>query len=265
MVEIVDETMALAARMHAVETGSALSDHAMVAFGGAAPLHAARLCAKLGIGRLLVPVGAGVGSAIGFLDAPASFEATRSALMALDAFDGARARAIVAALAAEAEAFVRACGPDAPTAATLKLHMRYRGQGWDVPVEAAADDLDPDAIGAAFEAAYRALFGRTVAGMVPEITIWSVTVTAPVPEPEPLPPAPSASRAPSRGARPLVDPADGTRSEATLYRRDALAPGAAGHGPALVTERETTIVVPRGHGFRVLADGTIEIRPEAAP
>ncbi len=68
--EVVDENMANAARVHAVENGEDLADYTMIAFGGAAPLHAGRLCEKLGITRLLVPPGAGVGSAIGFLRAP---------------------------------------------------------------------------------------------------------------------------------------------------------------------------------------------------
>ena len=70
LAEVVDENMANAARVHAVENGEDLSEYTMIAFGGAAPLHAGRLCEKLGVDRLLVPTGAGVGSAIGFLRAP---------------------------------------------------------------------------------------------------------------------------------------------------------------------------------------------------
>ena len=81
LVEVVDENMANAARVHAVENGEDLSQYTMIAFGGAAPLHAGRLCEKLGVDRLLVPQGAGVGSAIGFLRAPFSFEANRSVYM----------------------------------------------------------------------------------------------------------------------------------------------------------------------------------------
>jgi N-methylhydantoinase A len=84
--EVVDENMANAARVHAVENGEDLSEYTMIAFGGAAPLHAGRLCEKLGINRLLVPPGAGVGSAIGFLRAPFSFEANRSVYMRLSDF-----------------------------------------------------------------------------------------------------------------------------------------------------------------------------------
>src|SRR5690606_15824825 len=100
--EVVDENMANAARVHAVENGEDLSDYTMIAFGGAAPLHAARLCEKLGIRRLLVPPGAGVGSAIGFLKAPFSFEANRSLFMRLAEFDTATVAEVFTALEAEA-------------------------------------------------------------------------------------------------------------------------------------------------------------------
>ena len=85
--EIVEENMANAARVHAVERGKTVSDYTMVAFGGAAPLHAARLAEKLGMHRVVVPPGAGVGSAIGFLRAPFSYEALRSQYAAMNSFD----------------------------------------------------------------------------------------------------------------------------------------------------------------------------------
>ena len=134
LAEVVDENMANAARVHAVENGEDLSTYTMIAFGGAAPLHAARLCEKLGIARCLIPPGAGVGSAIGFLRAPFSFEANRSVFMAMDAFDPATVRALFAEMRAEATAFVRSCDADAPIACDTKVFMRYRGQGWEIPV-----------------------------------------------------------------------------------------------------------------------------------
>ena len=88
--EVVDENMANAARVHAVENGKNISDNVMIAFGGAAPLHAARLCEKLGIDQCLIPVGAGVGSAIGFLKAPFGYEALASNILPLSAFDAAQ-------------------------------------------------------------------------------------------------------------------------------------------------------------------------------
>ena len=80
--------MANAARVHTVENGRDIAQFTMVAFGGGAPLHACRLCEKLGLKEALIPPGAGVGSAIGFLQAPVSFEATRGLYQRLDTFDG---------------------------------------------------------------------------------------------------------------------------------------------------------------------------------
>ncbi len=82
--EIVEENMANAARVHAIERGKQSSEYVMIAFGGGAPLHAARLAEKLGIDQVIVPVGAGVGSAIGFLRAPVSFQLVRSWRVFLD-------------------------------------------------------------------------------------------------------------------------------------------------------------------------------------
>ena len=175
--EVVDENMANAARVHAVENGEDLSDYTMIAFGGAAPLHAGRLCEKLGIARLLVPSGAGVGSAIGFLRAPFSFEATRSQFMRLADFRSDLATDLLVELTQEATAFVRSCDAKAEIDAQYKVYMRYSGQGWEIPVALDATlAQSPDAakFEALFEREYKTLFGRSVAGMDIEITVWSV-------------------------------------------------------------------------------------------
>ena len=124
--EMVDENMANAARVHAVENGEDLSDYTMIAFGGAAPLHAARLCEKLGIARCLVPPGAGVGSAIGFLRAPFSFEANRSVYMKASAFDPPSIKALLSELRAEATAFVRTWMPKARLKPNTRSHALHR-------------------------------------------------------------------------------------------------------------------------------------------
>ena len=87
--EMVDENMANAARVHAIESGKDLRARTLIAFGGAAPLHAARVAEKLGIGRVLIPANAGVGSAVGLLRAPVAYEIVRSRLMRLSEFDAA--------------------------------------------------------------------------------------------------------------------------------------------------------------------------------
>ncbi|MCP4979221.1 MAG: hydantoinase/oxoprolinase family protein, partial [Gammaproteobacteria bacterium] len=178
--EVVDENMANAARVHAVENGEDLAEYTMIAFGGAAPLHAGRLCEKLGVSRLLVPPGAGVGSAIGFLRAPFSFEANRSVYMRLADFKPDVIRKLLAELETEATGFVRSCDADAAIQAEYKAYMRYTGQGEEIPIVLTADQAsspDAETFQQLFEQDYIALFGRAVEGMDIEITVWSVNST----------------------------------------------------------------------------------------
>ncbi|SEM84896.1 N-methylhydantoinase A [Loktanella fryxellensis] len=261
--EVVDETMANAARVHAVENGEDLSTYTMIAFGGAAPLHAARLCEKLGIAACLIPPGAGVGSAIGFLRAPFSFEAVRSHFMPLGDFDPAGVTAIFAALREEAETFVRSCDATAPISAVARVFMRYPGQGWDIPVtlpDGFADAPDADTLQTLFADAYTALFGRTVQGLAPEITVWSVDARTPVPPVTPVPATPAGVLPAGDGAtRALFDAASGAWDTARVQPRAALPPGAPLPGPALITEDETTVVVPASRTATMLADGCIAL------
>ena len=136
--EIVDETMASAARVHAVENGKDTAGRTLIAFGGAAPLHAARLAQKLGIRRVVIPPDAGVGSAHGFLDAPIAYEVVRTLLLRLDRLDHRRVwTRLFAEMRAEAEAVVRLGFPTGELAETRTAFMRYRGQGHEVAVRAA--------------------------------------------------------------------------------------------------------------------------------
>jgi len=261
--EVVDENMANAARVHAVENGEDLADYTMIAFGGAAPLHAARLCEKLGIERCLVPEGAGVGSAIGFLRAPFSFEANRSAFTTLDALDPATGAARFAELEREARAFVRSCDPVAEIFAEHKVYMRYAGQGWEIPVSLTAEQvLAPDAptLLALFEGDYARLFGRTVDGLQAEITVWSVNACTRVPAVEPVAEAPPGPDAVPSAYRSLFDPAVGAVREAGVVARTTLAIGASLTGPAIVTEDETSVVVSSSRTITTLADGCLELR-----
>ncbi|HKL68598.1 hydantoinase/oxoprolinase family protein [Salibaculum sp.] len=262
LAEVVDETMANAARVHAVENGEDLGDYTMIAFGGAAPLHAARLCEKLGLDRCLVPRGAGVGSAIGFLRAPFSFEATRSVFTAMDAFDPAAVRSLFAEMEQEATGFVRACDAEAEVTAEHRLYMRYAGQGWEIPIDLTpAQAAAPEAgqILALFEAEYEKLFGRTVAGLRAEITVWSVKAATRQARPAPVERVADGPEPAASGTRDLFDPARGAVLSAAVLRRTGLAPGSTLAGPALITEQETTVVVPASRRARALGDGTIEV------
>jgi N-methylhydantoinase A len=264
LAEVVDENMANAARVHAVENGEDLSDYTMIAFGGAAPLHAGRLCEKLGVDRLLVPQGAGVGSAIGFLRAPFSFEANRSVYMTLNGFDADRIKTLLMDLQAEAIGFVRNCDATSPILSEFKVYMRYSGQGWEIPITLSEDQaMNPDA--ATFEAHfiedYVKLFGRAVAGMDIEITVWSVNATTP-PEPVALvaEAAPSPAPSPAQGSRQVFDPALADFVAADVVLRATMTDGLRVDGPAVITEDETSIIVPSSRTAQRQPDGCIDLR-----
>jgi N-methylhydantoinase A len=260
--EVVDENMANAARVHAVENGEDLSDYTMIAFGGAAPLHAGRLCEKLGVDRLLVPPGAGVGSAIGFLRAPFSFEANRSVYMKLSDFDAGKIKSLLSDLKIEATGFVRTCDAVSPILLEFKVYMRYTGQGWEIPIELSEDQaMTPDA--ATFEARfiedYTKLFGRPVAGMDIEITVWSVNATTPPEVVARVSETSGENEASADGTRKVFDAAGGTYVEADLVLRDQMKAGQRVRGPAVVTEAETTIIVPASRDAICQPDGCIDL------
>ncbi len=259
--EIVEENMANAARVHAIERGRALEDQTMIAFGGAAPLHAGRLAQKLGIRRVLVPSGAGVGSAIGFLRAPVAFEVVRSDLALLTRCEPQAVQARLQAMADEARAVV---GPAAAGQALYEhrlAELRYAGQGHELrvrlpgPEAGAIDGAALQALAEAFETAYEKVYGLRIPGSAVEVVTWSVTVTT---APPPVTPAvlPEAPRARAAAAhRRAWEPARGEAQPFGLHWRFDLAPGERVDGPALVAEHETTVVVPAGWQARLDSHG----------
>jgi N-methylhydantoinase A len=262
LAEVVDENMANAARVHAVENGEDLSEYTMIAFGGAAPLHAARLCEKLGVDRMLVPTGAGVGSAIGFLRAPFSFEANRSVYMRLSDFDPDRIRSLLADLKNEATGFVRNCDATADILSNYKVYMRYSGQGWEIPIELTEEQAmnpDADTFLELFETDYTTLFGRPVAGMDVEITVWAVNATTPPESVERLCDASEGKPAAVSSTRDIFDPALGKSLEASIVLRNEMQTGQTVCGPAAITENETTIILPSSRRAIRQADGCIDV------
>lgn len=263
LAEVVDENMANAARVHAVENGEDLSEYTMIAFGGAAPLHAGRLCEKLGVSNCLVPPGAGVGSAIGFLRAPFSFEANKSVYTRLSDMDGGTVKSLLSDLEAEATKFVRSCDATAQIDCEYKVYMRYTGQGWEIPVVLSPEDAakpKAERFQDLFEADYTQLFGRPVEGLDIEITVWSVNATTPPQPVEPVDDEGVGSNVTAPATRTLFDPALGKTVEAGIVERKTLETGQAIAGPAAVTEDETTIIVPASRRAQRRADGCIELQ-----
>ena len=266
--EMVDENMANAARVHAVEWGKDISARTMIAFGGAAPLHAARLAQKLDVSRVIVPTGAGVGSAIGMLRAAVSYEVVRSRYLRLADFDPGAVNALLAEMHEEARAVVEAgAGEGGGFEEARHAYMRYVGQGHEIVVSLpvrALETGDGATLAEAFDAEYARLYGRTIPGQEREILSWTLTVTARKPassSASPSPPASSTDGAGSTGRDPgpttpptrrLFDPILADYAAAAVHRRERLAPEDALAGPAVIVEDQTTTVVPEG--FRATVD-----------
>ena len=260
--EMVEENMANAARVHTVERGTELADRSVIAFGGSAPLHAARLARKLGIRDVIIPASAGVGSAVGFLCAPIGFQVVRSRIMQLGGFDAAGVAAMLAVMAEEATAVVRLGAPEAPIAISRNVEMRYLGQGHEIAVALpdAATATDPAELRRRFEAGYTQLFGRTIPGQEIETTAWTLTAAAPAPRL--VADAVAAAAGPPAqpiGTRMLFDPDLGTATEVPVYRRAAVAPGQRIAGPAVLVEDETTTIVAAGFTASLAASGAIRL------
>ncbi len=258
--EMVDENMASAARVHAIEIGATLGERTMIAFGGAAPLHAARLAEKLEMDRVIVPTSAAVGSAVGFLRAPVAYQVIHTAYQTLSTFDPAAANRALDAMRAEAEAIVARGAPGEPTEETRTAFMRYLGQGHEVPVPLPVrtwQASDTALIRDAFEEAYERLYGRIIPELDLEIVSWSVQVAA-VPSVTAANGAGIVASTPAaHGTRQVLDPGRGGLVDAALYRREDLSAGARIEGPALILETDTTTVVSAAFAAAVDAQGFI--------
>jgi N-methylhydantoinase A len=259
IVEIVDETMASAARVHAVENGKDTAGRTLIAFGGAAPLHAVRLAQKLGIARVVIPADAGVGSAHGFLDAPIAYEVARTFLLRLDRFDQALIGDLFHDMRAEAEAVVRLGVPTGPLSERRTAFMRYRGQGHEIAVLLGADTFDPPMLRHAFEATYAQLFGRIIPGLEIEAVTWTLELSQPYALPPANPPNPGRRPATEQGIRSMVEPATGATIETPVYLRASLTPGTELSGPAAILEDGTTTIVPGGFVAHIAFGGEIII------
>jgi len=258
--EVVDENMANAARVHAVESGKELAEFTMIAFGGAAPLHASRLCEKLDIDALLIPPGAGVGSAIGFLRAPFGFEAVRGAFLRLSEFDAAWTNRLIAELSEEAERFARAGAPDASLQREIKAYMRYQGQGWEIVVMLPNRDfVDSDAveIRRLFETEYIRLFGRALDGLDIEIMNWSVQVRSELLQSDPVEAVEAETMRAMGESRRIFDAREQEFVDAAIYQRDDLLAGDRVDGPAVIIETETSTVVTSRYQALRQSDGCL--------
>jgi N-methylhydantoinase A len=263
VVEMVDENMANAARVHAIESGKTYEARTLIAFGGGGPVHACRVAEKIGITRILVPSGAGVGSAIGFLRAPVGYEVVRSLYQRFSTFDVTAVNDLLSEMRQEAAAAVAQGSFGAPTVETRTAYMRYVGQGHEIPVPLPDRTLAPadvPLIRARYDVEYARFFDRPVPGSDVEIMSYAVVVTT---QPLDLPQSAQDAIPPTQPAsvrtQPVRDTTTGAVSPWPVYDRATLIPGAVFTGPGIIAEDETSTLVSPGWTAAINGRGYIEL------
>ena len=261
--DVVNESMAAAIRMHVTERGGDPSRPVLIAFGGAGPVHVTNLAAKLGIRRILVPMRAGVLSAIGLVLAPAAFDIVRTRKVALEALDLRVLADDVTSSANTIRARLAEVGSAAPRF-EVAFGLGYTGQSYHVPVPVAADRitaLTRDELLQGFAAVYRAKYGYFYDDVPVELV--SVHVTGITGDAGPvLPPAPergSETEAVIFGERSAWSARQRAFVPFKIYRRDDLAPGMRFGGPCLVEEDTATTVIDVGNRVSVDRLGSLDI------
>lgn len=257
--EVVNENMAAAARAHLGEWGRGVEDRDLIAFGGAAPLHACLLAKKLKLNRIVVPADAGVGSAVGFLLAPVGYEVVRSHYMTLDRLDYQAIDSLMQEMEAEAMAVVGAVADRNALEVNRRAFMRYLGQGFEIAVPLDGV-LDGPTLRSRFEEHYAGLYGRTIGNLDVEILSWTLSLTE------------SASRRTLAGEtvralrivkpvseRPVFDVISAAEVSAGCFDRPTLSAGDCIAGPALIGEAQTTVVVGSGYTACVGDRGSLVI------
>lgn len=260
VVELVEENMASAARVHAIESGKEIRDRVLIGFGGGAPIHVASVMAKLGMNRFLVPVGAGVGSAVGFLRAPVSYEIVRSLHQPLANFDAEAVNKCLEEMSKAATGIVEPAASGQSLTEVRSASMRYIGQGHEITVPIPNYRLrsqDDATLRDAFEQKYREIYHRNVPGAEVEVITWSVLVATPVPKVEVYKTPPSTYKPEPQNYRTVIETRPVTEVNYAIFWRPDLKPGAQIVGPAAIEEEETTTIIPTGMQATILASGAI--------
>ena len=254
----VNESMASAARVHAIERGKDPRSLPLFAFGGAGPVHGFGVSRVLRSPRLIVPFGAGVTAAFGFLTAPLAFDFVRSYVVQLDQADWDHVNTLLEDMAAQGDAILsRSAVAPADRQVVRQADVRYALQGHEIRIDLPHGRLGPDSLDAirdTFERVYRSLFGRTGPEVPLEAVSWRLIASGPVPGAKLSVSELSASASALKGERPAYFPEWEEQRHVPVYDRYLMAPGVALQGPAIIEERESTTVV--GPGARVEVDDT---------
>ena len=255
--QTVNENMASAARVHAVERGKDVRHYPLFAFGGAGPVHAYHVASILRLRQIIAPFAAGVGSTIGFLAAPLAFDFVRGAAGLLDSLEWSEIDRLYSDMENEGRALLAAAQvPTNEISLVRRAELRLAGQAHQISVPIPLGTLSAgnlDEIRRSFDAVYLGLFKRAAPGVPIEALNWRLSVSGPPPEVHPLRSnGQRDARAALKGERPIYLPERGEFATVPVYDRNRLAAGASFAGPAVVEERESTVVV--GGRARVVVD-----------
>ena len=246
--EIVTEDMAQAARLHLLERGADPRAFAMLAFGGAGPLHACRLARKLGMKTVIVPYGAGVASAFGFLVAPIAITLLQAYPTELAGVDFRHLQGVFGNLEQQGRAFLERAAVSADEMKLMRFaSLRYKGQGSELKVAVPAGSLGPEQmqdLQNCFHDQFSRVYGRSNQKIRVEALNWIVVASGPRPKFDiPIRVSDANQTSFSHPARPAYFPEHDGFISCPVYLREALKPGTRMAGPALVEERESTTVV----------------------
>ncbi|MEM7563350.1 MAG: hydantoinase B/oxoprolinase family protein [Pseudomonadota bacterium] len=258
--QTVDEAMANAARMHAVEQGKNLADCVMIAFGGNGPLHATRVAEKIGVQQIIVPANPSVGSAVGFLFAPVTYEIVRSFYALVRSMPFAEVNNLLQQLEQEASDIVQLGAPDQGLQIKRIAFMRYAGQGHEIEIEIPEGNITQDNLAGLiehFEREYVRLFGRVVPDMEIEVMNWSVTVSNQADPVEKISRSSTRQDISAEIQRELRLGQSGQVERAAVYQRGELNPGDCLAGPALIVEPQTTTFVSARFEAEIDVEGNI--------
>jgi N-methylhydantoinase A len=252
--QIVNESMANAARVHAIERAKDPRSFPLFCFGGAGPGHGYRVAEILHSPAMIAPFGAGVTSTVGFLSAPLAFDFVRSAYGRLAELDWSQVNDIYAEMEAAGRDVLTSSGvSEDKIQYTRMADMRYVGQGHEVQVPVPTGQLDDgqlDPMVHAFEEVYQQLYQRTGPAVGLEVINWRLVVSGPKPELKLSAGdggADDSAEHAVKGEREAYVPEEQGYRAVPVYDRYKLSPGASLSGPAIVEERESTVIVgPRG-------------------
>ena len=261
---VVNSSMERALRLVSIERGRDPRQYALIAFGGAGPIHASRLAREVGIRKVIVPYGAGVGSAIGLLEAKPKVDAGVTRVIELSKEAAERVAAVFDELQERVEADLKSFSVVRETLVWSRAaYMRYRGQGYELRIELPGPPTSGaefvEEMSDLFHCAYERNYGYREHGVPVEATEWYLTAEW----------APKNDKSASRGApsdgsivrrrRSAYFPEAGAFSEVDVFDRNSMREGQTISGPAIIEEREATTVVLKGDTARIVSGGHLVI------